>query len=121
MAHFAKLDDNNRVLEVLVVSNDITIIDGVESEQAGIDFLTNLLGYSKWKQTSYNSNMRKRFAGIGYQYREDLDAFITPKPFASWTFNESTCDWDCPVSFPTDGKDYLWNETNQSWVETPAL
>lgn len=117
MAHFAKLDDNNKVLEVLVVNNDITIIGGVESEQAGIDFLTNLFGYSKWKQTSYNANLRKNFAGIDYEYREDLDAFIPPKPFASWTLNESTCLWEAPIPFPNDGKDYTWDEATTSWIE----
>lgn len=117
MAHFAKLDEYNTVTEVVVVNNNVITVNGNESEQLGIDFLTNLFGYNKWKQTSYNNNMRKRFAGVGYQYREDLDAFIMPKPFASWRFNESTCDWDAPVAMPTDGKDYLWDETSESWIE----
>jgi len=117
MAHFAKLDDNNTVLEVLVVHNNITTIDGVESEQAGIDFLTNLLGYSNWKQTSYNNNLRKNFAGVGYEYSQDLDAFIPPKTFNSWILNTSTCLWEAPVAYPTDGKDYTWNEEDQAWVE----
>jgi hypothetical protein len=120
MAHFAKLDSNNNVLEVLVVKNDVITVNGSESEQAGIDFLTDLTGHSSWKQTSYNNNSRKRFAGIGYQYRENLDAFIPPKPFASWTLNESTCDWEAPVAYPTDGKDYLWQESNRSWIEVTA-
>jgi hypothetical protein len=117
MAHFAKLDEYNTVTEVVVVNNNVITVNSSESEQAGIDFLTNLFGYGKWKQTSYNNNMRKRFAGIGYQYREDLDAFIPPKIFSSWTFNESTCDWDPPIARPTDGKDYTWDEVNQSWIE----
>lgn len=117
MAHFAKLDEYNIVTDVLVVNNNVITVNGVESEQAGIDFLTDLFGHNKWKQTSYNSNMRKRFAGKGYEYREDLDAFIAPKPFNSWTLNESTCDWDPPIAFPTDGKDYTWDDANQSWVE----
>jgi hypothetical protein len=117
MANFAKLDEYNIVTEVVVVNNNVITVNGNESEQLGIDFLTNLLGHSKWKQTSYNDNMRKHFAGIGYQYREDLDAFIPPKIFGSWTLNESTCDWEAPVARPTDGKDYTWDETTTSWVE----
>jgi hypothetical protein len=118
MAHFAKLDDNNVVVSVHVVNNDVITIDGNESEQAGIDFLTNLHGHSKWKQTSYNGNIRKRYAGIGYSYDEALDAFITPKPFPSWSFNQITCDWDAPVAKPSDSKTYAWDEVSQSWIET---
>jgi hypothetical protein len=117
MAHFAKLDNNNVVLAVHVVNNDVITIDGAESEQAGIDFLTNLHGHTKWKQTSYNGNFRKNYAGIGFIYDAVRDAFYTPQPYASWTFNETTCQWEPPIAYPTDGKDYGWFEPNQQWIE----
>lgn len=117
MAHFAKLDDNNVVLAVHVVNNDVITIDGVESEQAGIDFLTNLHGHQKWKQTSYNGNFRKNYAGIDFTYDADRDAFIAPQLYPSWILNETTCQWECPVPYPTDGKMYAWFEPNQQWVE----
>jgi hypothetical protein len=117
MAHFAKLDENNNVLAVHVVVNDVITIDGNESEQAGIDFLTGLHGHTLWKQTSYNGNIRKNYAGIGYTYDAGRDAFIPPKPYASWTLDEITCQWEAPVAYPADGKHYAWDETNQEWIE----
>ena len=117
MAHFAKLDENNNVLAVHVVVNDVITIDGNESEQAGIDFLTGLHGHTLWKQTSYNGNIRKNYAGIGYTYDAGRDAFIPPKPYASWTFDEITCQWEAPVAYPADGKHYAWDETSQEWIE----
>lgn len=117
MAHFAKLDENNNVLAVHVVVNDVITIDGNESEQAGIDFLTGLHGHALWKQTSYNGNIRKNYAGIGFTYDAGRDAFIPPKPYASWTLNETTCQWEAPVAYPTDGKPYTWDETTTSWVK----
>lgn len=117
MAHFAKLDENNNVLAVHVVNNDVITIDGNESEQAGIDFLTSLHGHTLWKQTSYNRNIRKNYAGIGYTYDAGRDAFIPPQPFGSWVLNETTCNWDAPVAYPTDGKEYGWFEPNQEWIE----
>ena len=117
MAHFAKLDENNNVLAVHVVNNDVITVDGNESEQAGIDFLTSLHGHTLWKQTSYNGNIRKNYAGIGYTYDAGRDAFIAPKPWASWTLNETTCQWEPPVAYPTDGKRYGWFEPNQQWIE----
>ena len=117
MAHFAKLDENNKVLAVHVVNNDVITIDGVESEQAGIDFLTGLHGHTLWKQTSYNGTIRKNYAGINYTYDVGHDAFIAPKLWASWTLNESTCQWEPPVPYPTDGKYYGWFEPNQQWIE----
>jgi hypothetical protein len=129
MAHFAKLDENNNVLAVHVVNNNVITIDGNESEQAGIDFLTSLHGHTLWKQTSYNGNIRKNYAGIGFTYNEQLDAFVPPKPFSSWLLNENTCQWYAPISYPQDGyvhpnyggtgegKMYLWNEETLSWVE----
>lgn len=111
MAHFAKLDSNNLVEKVEVVSNDIAT-----TEQAGIDFLNNLYNTNDvWKQTSYNNNIRKNFAGIGFTYDETRDAFIPPKPYNSWVLNETTCLWEAPVSYPDDGQEYKWNETNQQW------
>jgi hypothetical protein len=120
MAHFAKLDENNVVLEVHVVhNNELLDENGVEQEQRGIDFLINWSnGYLAWKQTSYNGTFRKHYAGIGYTYRPDLDAFVPPQPFASWTLNEGTCLWEPPVPYPTDGKMYQWDEATTSWVET---
>jgi hypothetical protein len=117
MAHFAKLDDNNVVLAVHVVNNDVITIDGNESEQTGIDFLTSLHGHTLWKQTSYNATFRKNYAGIGFIYDAGRDAFIAPKPWASWTLNETTCQWEPPVAYPTDGKRYGWFEPNQEWIE----
>lgn len=121
MAHFAKLDENNKVLAVHVVSNDVITIDGVESEQAGIDFLTDLHGHTSWKQTSYNGTTRKNFAGIGFEYDSERDAFIAPQPFASWTLNESTCRWESPIPYPLDGKLYDWFEPNKQWIEITNL
>jgi hypothetical protein len=116
MAHFAEIDDNNVVLRVIVVSNDdCKDADGNESEAVGAAFCNNLLG-GTWKQTSYNSNMRVRYAGIGYSYNEDLDAFIAPKPFPSWTLNEDTADWEAPTPRPTEGF-WSWNEDAQEWQE----
>lgn len=115
MAHFAELDANNVVLRVVVVSNkDTSTPDGVEIESIGQEFCQNLFG-GNWKQTSYNNNFRKHYAGIGYTYDAVLDAFIAPKPFPSWTLNTETAIWEPPVPYPTDGKFYVWNETTQSW------
>jgi hypothetical protein len=121
MAHFAKLDKNNNVLAVHVVSNDVITIDGVESEQAGIDFLTGLHGHTLWKQTSYNGTIRKNYAGIGYTYDTGRDAFIAPKLYSSWVLDEATCQWEAPVAYPTDGKYYGWFEPNQQWIELTGL
>ena len=117
MAHFAKLDENNYVIAVNVLSNHVITINGVESEQAGIDFMSNLLNYPLWKQISYNGNFRKNYAGIGYYYDPIRDAFIPPKPFPSWTLNKESCLWDSPVPYPSDGKRYIWNEDILNWQE----
>ena len=118
MAHFAKLDENNVVLAVHVVNNDVLMVDGVESEQAGIDFLTELYGHPHWKQSSYNGNFRTRHAGIGYTYSPEHDAFIQAKPFPSWLLNTVSLTWEAPTPRPLDGKDYRWDEPTLSWVET---
>ena len=117
MAHFAKLDENNIVLAVHVVNNDVITIDGVESEQAGIDFLTELYGHSSWKQTSYNGSFRKNYAGVGMIYDASRDAFICDSPYPSWVLNENTCIWEAPTPFPSDGKRYTWDEATTSWIE----
>ena len=117
MAHFARLNENNIVTGVHVVNNDVITIDGVESEQAGIDFLTGLHGHPLWKQTSYNGNIRKNYAGIGFTYDAGRDAFIPPKPFSSWVLDETTCGWEAPVAYPNDGKEYAWFDPNQEWIE----
>lgn len=118
MAHFAELDDNNVVLRVIVVGNrDCLDENGNESETVGITFCQNLLG-GNWKQTSYNGNFRKNYAGIGYTYDEALDAFIPPKPFPSWILNEVTARWEPPIPYPDDNKIYTWDEETQTWVPT---
>lgn len=95
MAHFAKLDDNNKVLAVHVVNNNVITVDGNESEEAGIAFLSELHGHSSWKQTSYNGSFRRNFAGIGMNYLPELDAFIDPKCHEEATLDETTCQWNC--------------------------
>ena len=123
MAHFAKLNNDNIVIDVQSVHNN-TATD----ESAGITFLNNLYGTSDtWKQTSYNTKggvhllggtpFRKNYAGIGDTYDQTRDAFISPKPYSSWTLNETTCLWDAPVAMPDDGKYYIWNEDNTNWEE----
>jgi hypothetical protein len=127
MAHFAKLDENNIVIRVHRVGNDIAT-----SEQAGIDYLQKIHNTdATFKQTSYNTKggvhygqngqpdggvaLRKNYAGKGYTYDESRDAFIAPKPYPSWTLNETTCFWEAPVAEPTDDNYYVWDETSQSW------
>jgi hypothetical protein len=120
MAHFAELGENNVVLRVIVVDNkDTSDENGVEVESIGADFCRNLLG-GTWKKTSYNANIRKNYAGIGYTYDSERDAFVPPKPFASWILDEDTCRWQAPTEYPTDGKLYQWNEDTVNWVEVPA-
>ena len=111
MAHFAKLGVGNIILTVEVVSNDIAL-----TEQAGVDFLNNLHGTNDvWKQTSYNGNIRKNFAGIGYNYDQTRNVFKSPKPFDSWKLNETTFQWEAPVANPDDGQRYYWNESTTTW------
>jgi len=112
MAHFAKLGIGNIVEKVEVVSNDVAI-----TEQAGIDFLRNIYNdpNAQWFQTSYNENIRKNFAGVGYSYDQTRDAFIALKPYLSWTLNEETCQWEAPSAMPDDGEKYDWNEGTTSW------
>ena len=119
MAHFAQIDNNNIVTQVIVVANEELLDNGVESEVKGVAFCQSLFG-GNWKQTSYNANIRKNYAGIGYTFDPARDAFIAPQPFASWVLDESTCRWEAPVPYPTDGKMYSWNEATLSWDEVTA-
>jgi len=127
MAHYAEIDENNIVLRVIVVHNNEE-----PTEEAGREFCQNLLG-GTWIKTSYNTRggvhydqdgqpdsgiaLRKNYAGIGYTYDPDRNAFIPPKSFASWALDEETCLWNPPIAMPADGKPYLWNEETTSWVE----
>ena len=116
MAHFAKIGLNNKVINVVSVhNNELLDANGVEQEVLGCQFLEGITGWAVWKQTSYNANFRKHFAGIGYTYDEGRDAFIAPKPFASWILNEETCNWEAPVAKPDDENLYKWSEENQQW------
>jgi len=116
MAHFAQLDDAGTVINVIVVHNNELLDNGVESEVKGIEFCQSLFG-GTWKQTSYNGNIRKNYAGIGYTYDAGRDAFIAPQPYPSWTLNEASCTWQAPVPIPTDNKPYRWDEEALLWVE----
>jgi hypothetical protein len=121
MAHFAKLGTGNIIEKIIVINNSvITDNNGNEIEQLGVDFINKLYNTRDvWKQTSYNGNFRKRYAGIGYTYDQQRDAFIPPKPFNSWILNEITCNWQSPVDKPTteleDNQYYNWNELTKSW------
>ena len=117
MAHFARLDENNTVIHVSVVDNENLLKDGVEDEQTGIDYLIGVHGGGTWKQTSYNNNIRKNYAGVGYTYDSTRDAFIPPQLYNSWTLNEDTCLWEAPVAYPDDDKMYDWDEETTSWIE----
>ena len=135
MAHFATIDNStNKVINVEVVNNAvITDSNGDEQEQLGIDFLEQIHGGGgvTYKQTSYNSNMRKNYATIGSTYDSSKDAFIDPLPVGksspyasdevvwnSWVLNDTTCKWEAPSAYPTDGKPYTWDESTTSWAES---
>lgn len=110
MAHWAELDDNNFVLRVTVGNND--------EPDEGYQWLIDNLG-GRWIKTSYNANIRKNFAGVGYKYDEQLDAFIPPKPesFPSWILNQETCRWEPPIPKPDEENQYWWDEENLTWKE----
>ena len=114
MAHFARLE-NNVVVNVVVVHNNELLTDGVENEQKGKEFCQSLFG-GIWVQTSYNNNIRKQYAGVGYTYDADVDVFIAPQPFPSWAL-DSNHDWQAPTAMPNDGKMYTWDEASLAWVE----
>jgi hypothetical protein len=118
MANFAQLDGAYTVIQVIVVNNEtIDNLPFPESEPVGVTFCQSLFGSTtNWKQTSYNANFRKNYAGIGYTYDPVLDAFIPPQPYLSWLLNTTTCQWQAPVPYPDDGKIYVWDEATLSWV-----
>ena len=115
MAHYAFLNQDNIVVEVIVGVDETELIEGLNPEI----WYANFKGL-KCKRTSYNGKIRKHYAGIGYLYSEDLDAFIPPKPFDSWILDSDTCLWNAPVDYPQDGKSYDWNEENQNWDEVES-
>ena len=122
MAHYAFLDENNIVTDVIVGRDENETVDGISSWE---DYYGTFHGQT-CKRTSYNTvgnqhpngtPFRGNYAGIGYTYDPILDAFIPPQPFPSWVLNETTCLWDAPVSYPDDGLDYVWDEDTTSWVQ----
>lgn len=127
MAHFAQLDSNNIVTQVIVVhNNELMDENGKESEAKGVAFCKSLFGQNgNWVQTSYNGNFRKNYAGIGYTYDKKLNAFIPPQTFPSWVLDKTTANWKAPVAMPSDaksesnpdGKLYVWDESIVNWVE----
>ena len=118
MAHFAEIDSNGVVQRVIVVANkDTSDANGNEVESIGVAFCQKLLG-GNWKQTSYNGNIRKNYAGIGYVYDATIDAFVPPKPYPSWVLDTNTAQWQAPVPMPNDGTMYSWDEATQSWIST---
>ena len=122
MAHFAQLDENNVVIQVIVVNNEDCLDEsGVESEAVGIAFCQGLLGMdTRWKQTSYNHTFRRQFAGIGCSYHEGADVFVGPQPYPSWVFDEVGVKWVAPIPEPEAvvGQSYVWDEDNQVWDTT---
>jgi hypothetical protein len=115
MAHYAFLDDNNVVTEVITGIDETELIDGLTPEV----WYGNFRGQT-CVRTSYNNNIRKQYAGVGYTYDQTADVFISPKPFASWSL-DANYDWQAPIAYPADGKRYFWDEANQVWVESPAI
>jgi len=120
MAHFVRIENGVVVQGIVVSDKDTADEHGVEKEDIGIAFCSNLLG-GTWKQTSYNARIRKNYAGIGYTYDETLDAFVPPKPYASWVLDTDKAQWKAPVDMPSDDKRYTWNEDTLAWVESPDL
>jgi len=115
MAHFAELDENNKVLRVIVVSNEDTLnADGHEDESVGATFCQNLFG-GKWIKTSYNGKVRNRFASVGYTYDKENDVFIEPQPYPSWKLDENF-EWQAPKPYPADGNHHKWDEVKKDWV-----
>ena len=117
MAHYAELNENNEVIYVVYMDNEIiTDENGNEVDQLGIDHLHTHHGADRrWVRTSYSGSCRGKYAGLGDTYREDLDAFIAPQPYPSWTLNETTGQWESPTPRPDDENQYIWNENTQSW------
>ena len=120
MAHFARLDENNIVTMITVVSNDDMVDEnGNEIEALGVAVCESVVGPGPWIQTSYNNKFRHRYAGIGFTYNPDIDAFVAAKPFPSWTLDENA-DWQPPVPRPNDGKEYTWDEDSLTWMAIPT-
>ena len=117
MAHFAQLNEQNIVTQVIVVANEELLDNGIENEEKGIAFCQSLFG-GEWKQTSYNGTICKNYAGVGFTFDKLRNAFIPPQPYPSWTLVEKTCQWISPVAIPTDDKFYNWDESTLSWVES---
>jgi hypothetical protein len=111
MAHYAFLDENNIVTEVITGIDETELIEGLDTETWYGNFRNQTC-----KRTSYNNNYRKNYAGVGHYFDEDRNAFIAPKPFESWILDEETCRWQAPVAHPEDGLLYAWDEENQNWV-----
>ena len=117
MAHFAEINENNIVTKVIVVHNNELLLNGEESEVKGMDFCESLFGHRNWVQTSYNGNIRYNFAGVGYTWDSENDAFYAPQPYASWSLDENFI-WQAPVPYPEDAspeKIYEWDEDNLTW------
>jgi len=114
MAHFAEINEDNVVTQVIVVNNNELLDGEQESETKGIDFCETLYGHRNWVQTSYNGNIRYNFAGIGYTWDSENDAFYEPQPFPSWSLDENFI-WQPPIPHPNDGELYIWNEETQTW------
>ena len=123
MAHFAKINEENIVQQVIVVNNsDCGGLEFPESESIGQSFINSIGLTGTWKQTSYNSNFRKNYAGIGYSFDESRDAFMAPQPYNSWTLNVETCEWEAPVPKPDveitpTGPFFEWNEELGDWED----
>ena len=113
MAHYAFLDENNIVIEVITGRNEDEVVDGITNWE---NYYGSLRG-KVCKRTSYNGNYRKNYAGVGMIYDETKDAFYFPQPYPSWILDETTCVWEAPVPYPNDGKVYQWNETTKEWIE----
>jgi hypothetical protein len=115
MANYAELNQDNQVIRVIVIPDDVE-----PTEQEGIAWCENLLG-GRWIKTSYNNNIRKNFAGVGFIYDTRRDAFIPPRPYPSWRLNEDDCRWYAPISAPTEGGPYVWDDYILDWVSQPIL
>lgn len=117
MAHYAFVDENNIVVEVITGRNEDEVVDGISNWEAHYEEFRPGL---KCFRTSYNGNIRKNYAGIGFTYDKPRDAFIPPKPFESWLLDEGICNWQPPISYPTDDKNYQWDEAVLNWIEVPT-
>ena len=123
MAHFAEINEENIVTQVIVVHNNELLVGEEESEEKGIDFCESLFGHRNWVQTSYNGNIRYNYAGIGYTWDPDNNAFYEPQPYPSWSLNEYF-KWEAPVPYPEDASEdkiYTWDEENQEWKVTELI